>query len=475
MKKGKILLIFGFLFFVAPNIVFADTSRVTCSDLRNKYNEYNGVIDEYNSLNCDQADPMDSLTYETCVNLVYRKNSVLEELYTYNSSASSCDVDGLDDILDQNSTHCTSDLSSSLKEFASKVMTLFYMIAPFLLIIFGSIDFFKIVVNGDPKSIQKNRTNFIKRIVAFVLLYFTPYITKQILSLSAYNLTGDRFVCVVESSNVTGDEEERVLYSGIYGVDNSLSVNSSEILSAADSISKKWAAEKFLYFTDVTGSPLVYSNIKQAIDSPYKTTCCATLAGAVLYKSGLFTETQINNVSYNGAYNIAELLDNNGWMIIESYDLLQPGDFVFMLSSGNAPIQLRNGKTYNQGHVQIYAGNGRWYNAGSTNSIQGAQPSIQSDGYARGKFSFALRSPSSVRNSRVVKPSSSRESQSSQEQNTSGKNSSSNNTNTSTNNNSKKTNEKSTNTNTNNSNTNTNTNASSKGTNTKSTNTKKTK
>ena len=288
-------------------------------------------------------------------------------------------------------------------------MNFFYMIAPFLLIIFGSLDFFKIIVNGDPKTIQKNRSNFFKRIIAFVLLYFTPFITKQILSLSTYDLTGSHYICSVQVSSpyTSNASSSTILYSGVYGIDNSIydSESSSSLLKAADDITKTWSTTGFVYFDG--SHSLKSGDIKGSINNSTKGTCCATLVAAALYKSNLVSEAEINSIPYNGAYYIADLLDGKGWKIIDSYDSLKPGDVVFMTSDGNAPVTLSNGRTYNQGHVQIYAGNGRWYNAGSTDAIQRSQPYSMGDDYVKGRFSFALRTPETNRRRSSGKSSSS--------------------------------------------------------------------
>lgn len=476
MKKIKYLIIFVFFIFLSPNLVLADTDEVTCSEIRNKYNEYTGVIDEYNSLVCDSV--TDASTFETCKNLVYEKYSILEELYSLNDKNDNCHIDELNTLLDENSDKCSDTFSSDLKDFSNNVMNFFYVIAPFLLIIFGSIDFFKIIVNGDPKTIQKNRSNFFKRVIAFILLYFTPFIVKQILSLSVYDLTGNKYICDVENMTPIGNSNaggtnNRVLYSGFYGIDNSLNYDSEvggNILKGAAAVTKIWTNGGFVYFDG--SHSLQYGNIKQSINNPTKGTCCATLAAAALYKANVVSESEINSIPYNGAYYIAELLDRKGWQIIENYGSLQPGDIVFMTSDANAPVTLSNGRTYNQGHVQIYAGSSRWYNAGSTDAIQKNQPYVMGDDYVRSRFSFAMRAPArktNKTNTRTQSASTSTNTNTNTNQVTTPSTST-----TSTN---KETQTKSTNTatkTTSPSTTNTNTSSSTKGTNTKGTNTKNT-
>jgi surface antigen len=66
-----------------------------------------------------------------------------------------------------------------------------------LLIIFGSIDFAKIVTMSDPSTIKKARKNFFIRLASFIILLFLPYLIRVILSLnlSDYSLNGDFYTC----------------------------------------------------------------------------------------------------------------------------------------------------------------------------------------------------------------------------------------------------------------------------------------
>ena len=388
MKNSKFFLFFILFIFIIPSNVFAVSKNFSCADFRNKVNEYNGYNDQLNSLGCYQSDLTDAVTINECNSLLMQRNSALQDVFYMNDNKSNCNIDDLQSIINENGSSCSSSISSDIKDFASNVMSFFYMIAPLLLIIFGSVDFFKIIVNGDPKTKKRNITNFFKRLTAFILLYFTPFIVKQLSSLTTTDLTGNRYICSTDIINVSGNST-RVVYSGIYGIDNSLSGSGNEILKAADSISKSWANQDFDYST----TALVSYNIKESINNPAKATCCATLVAAALYKSKAVPEAEINSIQYNGAKYIAELLDKRGWAIIESYDKLQPGDIVFMVTDSNATVNMSNGKNYLEGHVQIYAGGNKWYNAGSPGAIKGPQPSIQDGSYVKPRFSFAMRVP----------------------------------------------------------------------------------
>lgn len=55
-------------------------------------------------------------------------------------------------------------------------------IAPFLVILFGSIDYFKIVIAGDADAVKKAKKNFKIRIIAFVILLIIPFFIRFLLS-----------------------------------------------------------------------------------------------------------------------------------------------------------------------------------------------------------------------------------------------------------------------------------------------------
>lgn len=84
-----------------------------------------------------------------------------------------------------------------------KHVTLVYnalrIIAPFLLIIFGSLDFFKALTAGDEKQQRDARKKFPKRIIAFILLIVLPVLVKFVVE--TFGLYGTKnttlFCCVV--------------------------------------------------------------------------------------------------------------------------------------------------------------------------------------------------------------------------------------------------------------------------------------
>ena len=158
-------------------------------------------------------------------------------------------------------------------------------------------------------------------------------------------------------------------------------MGAGNILEAAERIHAIYEEEKWTYSV---GSDLYSGNINLSLNNPNKVTCCATYVSCTLYLSGLVSEEEINSISYNSStaiYRYLKTLDGR-FMEIESFDELEPGDIVFMTSD-----DVPNGI----GHTQIYAGNNTWYNAGSTSSIQRANPYSMGANYTIPRFITAIR------------------------------------------------------------------------------------
>ena len=70
-------------------------------------------------------------------------------------------------------------------EILHKIWIAIVIAGPFLVIILGSIDYFKIVMSsGDSikDAIKKNKKNFVRRIVALVILVLTPVLVKLLVT-----------------------------------------------------------------------------------------------------------------------------------------------------------------------------------------------------------------------------------------------------------------------------------------------------
>ena len=199
MKKNKLLILIILLlttFFIPLN---ANAETITCSDMIEAVNSYKEIQAELDSIDCSKVS--DSQIVVKCNKYNTDKALVLSKIFKYNDELKDCGNSEIDKIISDNKNICKSVLGSSLKDLTKNIMTIFYVIAPFLLIIFGSLDFSKIVIGTDPETINKSKKNFKKRLIAFILLLLTPYIVSLILrfNLSEYSLNGNFYTCKTET------------------------------------------------------------------------------------------------------------------------------------------------------------------------------------------------------------------------------------------------------------------------------------
>lgn len=188
----KILLIVLILFLFIPKV----HAKVSCSYVSEVINEYYEVVDELEELDCTNASSDSSVAAE-CNSKNTRKAVLLAKIFRYNDDFENCNKAELTNIVKDNKDECHSLLGDDFYDFRKTVMGAFYILAPFFLLIFGSLDFFKIVVESDMKKVKQHRTNFIKRLIALILLYLSPVAVNFALNLnlSNYNLDGNVYAC----------------------------------------------------------------------------------------------------------------------------------------------------------------------------------------------------------------------------------------------------------------------------------------
>lgn len=194
IKRFRIITILFLFIFLIPFSVHAED--VSCSTILETIDEYNAVVDELEETDCE--DTLDSDTVKLCNDDTTKKAFLLSKLFKYNDQTT-CQSPQLKKIINENKDQCSNIFNSDLKDLTNNVMSLFYIIAPFLFIIFGSLDFSKIVTAGSnfPEVYKKSKSNFIKRLIAFLLIYITPAFVNFVLglNLSNYTLTGDVYSC----------------------------------------------------------------------------------------------------------------------------------------------------------------------------------------------------------------------------------------------------------------------------------------
>lgn len=172
--------------------------------------------------------------------------------------------------------------------------------------------------------------------------------------------------------------EWTLFQTGYYDVLNQRhSEGSATIIEAAHKIHKHMEDYKYTYsLTTLPGTANIAWNMRTA--------CCATYVDWVLAEAGY---KKADESLIHGACTLFRVYQEKGFMVIENYSDLQPGDIVFMTAKDNSTITY-NGRTLLVGHVQIYAGDGMWYNAGSTERIQQKSPYKSNPSSA---FAIALR------------------------------------------------------------------------------------
>ena len=80
------------------------------------------------------------------------------------------------------------------------------IITPFLVILFGSLDWFKAVISSDEKMMKQSKGKFIKRLIVFLLLIFVPFVVQFIFQ--AAGTYGSENMCLVKCI-VTNDTSSK--------------------------------------------------------------------------------------------------------------------------------------------------------------------------------------------------------------------------------------------------------------------------
>ncbi|MBQ3475875.1 MAG: hypothetical protein IJH20_06880 [Bacilli bacterium] len=67
-------------------------------------------------------------------------------------------------------------------QIAYTVVLIIQIAVPFVLIVLGSIDFFKSVVAGDEKEMKQKRKPFVQRLIAAIVIFIIPFIVSLIIT-----------------------------------------------------------------------------------------------------------------------------------------------------------------------------------------------------------------------------------------------------------------------------------------------------
>ena len=202
-NKIKYLLV-AFLFcFISLNTVYATEDN--CGKVQEEITKYNEYTKSLESLDCNDKSNESSVI--NCNDANLKRNLAVTNLMRYKEENIVCSsqVSEVDSIIKENENRCSKVLDDDFNNFVDKVMLVFYIISPILLILFGSIDYTKAVVSVDPDGLKKANKKFVKRLVATILIFLAPVITNFIISfnVSDYKLSGNAYACEYKYSVYT--------------------------------------------------------------------------------------------------------------------------------------------------------------------------------------------------------------------------------------------------------------------------------
>lgn len=188
-KKFLIFFVFFFLF-------INDAKAVQCGDIQKIVTDYKYYVQKETEACADTSTEENTIT---CNNSKLQKNLLVADLMKFKEENAICDeaMTDVDNIIDDNKDNCSRILDEGFNDFVNKVMLVFYILGPILLIVFGSIDYARATAEGSEESLRKANKNFGKRVFATVLLFLTPAITNFIISfnVSDYYLSGNAYSC----------------------------------------------------------------------------------------------------------------------------------------------------------------------------------------------------------------------------------------------------------------------------------------
>ena len=177
MKKVKIVFI---IFLLMPSISYA---QVKCSEIIESYNNFIDYSNKTANLNCTTNQDLGINEVNACNDFELKKSLELSKLYKYEESNDECYNASIQQVLDDNRNKCSSIIDEDLKDLLKKILIIFYLVGPILVVIFGSLDFTKAVVASDEKVMKKAREAFVKRLIALLLLLLSPEIVNLLVGL----------------------------------------------------------------------------------------------------------------------------------------------------------------------------------------------------------------------------------------------------------------------------------------------------
>lgn len=109
------------------------------------------------------------------------------------------------------SASCDAVLTQDAAEFIKEIVDLIRLVVPILLLVMGIVDMAGVVLSSDQDAIKKKTSDFAKRALAAVLVFFVPLFINLLLSIPAVNNSlnlVDDPMCGIDKVNGENNEDE---------------------------------------------------------------------------------------------------------------------------------------------------------------------------------------------------------------------------------------------------------------------------
>ena len=193
-KYIRYLFVIISLFFIG---IIPVSAKENCTSVKSEIDKYDTYVKNLETLDCTNNSDSDNVV--SCNDYNMRKNLIVTDLMKRNEEKSICsnEKNQVKKIIKENEDKCGQIFDSTFNNFVNKVMLIFYIAGPILLILFGSLDFAKATVSSEADALKKATTRFAKRLAATILLFLAPVLVNIVISFNVSDkyLSGNAYAC----------------------------------------------------------------------------------------------------------------------------------------------------------------------------------------------------------------------------------------------------------------------------------------
>lgn len=193
-KYIRYLFVIISLFFIG---IIPVSAKENCTSVKSEIDKYDTYVKTLETLDCTNNSDSDNVV--SCNDYNMRKNLIVTDLMKRNEEKSICsnEKNQVKKIIKENEDKCGQIFDSTFNNFVNKVMLIFYIAGPILLILFGSLDFAKATVSSEADALKKATTRFAKRLAATILLFLAPVLVNIVISFNVSDkyLSGNAYAC----------------------------------------------------------------------------------------------------------------------------------------------------------------------------------------------------------------------------------------------------------------------------------------